>query len=93
MTAELGTIERAYNDGYAAAQHEIDRLRAELEVSEAVNRAKTELLMDVSYMLSDENLNLTQRIINAGTAIIVRTGPPRSKQPTVDVKQLIGRQS
>jgi len=27
---ELGTVERAYADGYAAAQHEIERLRAAL---------------------------------------------------------------
>ena len=29
--AELGTVERAYADGYAAAQHKIEQLRAALE--------------------------------------------------------------
>jgi hypothetical protein len=29
--AELGTVERAYADGYAAAQHKIDRLQAVLK--------------------------------------------------------------
>lgn len=47
-----------------------------LEVSEAVNRAKTELLIDVKALLSDAGCTPGQQVMNALTAIAVRTGPP-----------------
>lgn len=57
---------------------ETERLRHELEVSEAVNRAKTELLMDVAALLADGDCTPGQQVMNARTAIALRTAPPKS---------------
>lgn len=74
MKAEMDRLSRA---GIQLAE-ERDLLRARLEVSEAVNRAKTELLMDVVALLSDDGCTPGQQVMNARTVIAVRTGQPKS---------------
>jgi hypothetical protein len=45
----LGSVQRAYQDGYAAAQHEIERLRAALDVLKELHT-----LLDFEEPLTDE---------------------------------------
>lgn len=65
-------------DDTAMLAAENERLRAELDVSEAVNRAKTELLIDVNALLSDPDCTPHQSLNSVRTLIVTRTGPPKS---------------
>lgn len=85
--AGMSKILNAAAEGVAVARGEVPAARITikghtyvplnmLEVSEAANRAKTELLLDIEAMLKDEALTPSERVINVGLAIAVRLGPP-----------------
>lgn len=80
---------RSANPGEYAT--EIQRLRNELEVSESCNRTKTLIIMDVKALLSDADVALADRATNALTTIEVRTGPPRTTKPTVNLREYVSK--
>lgn len=75
--AELGTVERAYADGYAAAQHEIARLKehfAKLNAQDAeINKRLRAALEEVKAMCDrGESHTWIARIVRKALANEVR---------------------
>jgi hypothetical protein len=60
-----------------------------LEVSESVNRTKTNLLLDMVAMLKDESLLPEDRIQNALLAFNLATSGPRCRKAPVNVEHFV----
>ena len=70
--------EVATNCSHGAARNALRDAADALEVSEAVNRAKTELIINVKAILTAPELTPGQQVMNALNCIAARTGAPKS---------------
>lgn len=72
-------------DPHRELQSALDRL----EVSEAVGLVKSQLIADLTVLLNDEDCTPGQRVMNALTAIKLKTGAPKSDVPPTDVRTIV----